>query len=154
MIKKCPTCSIFQNHQPSEPIINHPIQNQAWTKIAADPFRSHGHYYLLIVDYYSKFIVTETLKNLQSSTIVNKYKKIFSQFATPKELVTNSGPEFFSHHLKLFSRTWDFEHQTISPHFHQSNELVERSIQTIKRTLKNAKFTSEDDYWSILFLNS
>ena len=92
MIKKCPTCSIFQNHQPSEPIINHPIQNQAWTKIAADPFRSHGHYYLLIVDYYSKFIVTETLKNLQSSTIINKYKKIFSQFATPKELVTNSGP--------------------------------------------------------------
>ena len=148
MIRKCPTCSIFQNHQPSEPIINHPIQNQAWTKIAADPFRSHGHYYLLIIDYYSKFIVTETLKNLQSSTIMNKYKKIFSQFATPKKLVTNSRPEFFCHYFKLLSRTWDFEHQTSCPHFHQSNELVERSIQTIKRNLKNAKLASEDDYWS------
>ena len=148
MIKKCPTFSTFRNRQPSKPIINHPIPNQARIKIAANPFRLYGHYYLLIVNYYSKFIVTETLKNLQSSTIINKYKKVFSQFATPKKLVTNSGPEFFCHYFKLFSRTWDFEHQTSCPHFHQSNELVERSIQTIKRNLKNAKLASEDDYWS------
>ena len=64
--------------------------NQAWTKIAADPFCLCGHYYLLISDYYSKFIVTETLKNLQSSTVINKCKKIFSQFGTTKELVTDN----------------------------------------------------------------
>ena len=34
-----------------------------------------------------------------------------------------------------FLKTWDFEHQTIIPHFHQSNGLVEHSIQTIKCTL-------------------
>ena len=38
MIKRCPTCLTFRNLQPSEPIINHPIPNQAWTKIAVDPF--------------------------------------------------------------------------------------------------------------------
>ena len=41
-----------------------------------------------------------------------------------------------------------------SSHFHQSNGLVERSIQTIKRTLKKAKLANEDHYLSILFLNS
>ena len=136
MIKRCPTCLTFRNRQPSEPIIHHPIPNQAWTKIAADPFGLHGHYYLLIIDYYSKFIVIETLKNLQSSTVINKCKKTLSQFGTPKELVTDNGPEFSSHYFKSFSKTWDFEHRTSSPRFHQSNGLVERSIQTVKRTLK------------------
>ena len=42
----------------------------------------------------------------------------------------------------------------ISPHFHQSSGLVERSIQTVKRTLKKAKLANEDGYLSILFLNS
>ena len=136
MIKRCRTCLTFRNCQPSEPIIHHPIPSQAWTKTAADPFRLHGHYYLLMVDYYSKFIAIETLKNLQSSTIINKCQKTFSQFGTPKELVTDNGPEFSSFYFKSFSQTWNFEHRTSSPHFHQSNGLVERSIQTVKRTLK------------------
>ena len=94
------------------------------------------------------------MNNLQSSTVINKCKKILSQFRTPKELVTDNEPEFSSHYFKSFSRTWDFEHRTNSPHFHQSNGLVERSIQTIKRTLKKAKLANEDHYLPILFLNS
>ena len=43
----------------------------------------------LIIDYYSKFIVIEMMKNLQSSTVMNKCKKVLSQFGTPKELVWN-----------------------------------------------------------------
>ena len=69
MIKSCPTCLTFWNRQPSEPIINHPIPSQASTKIATYPFCLYGHYYLLIIDYYSKFIVIETLNNLQSSLL-------------------------------------------------------------------------------------
>ena len=141
MIKRCPTCLTYRNRQPSEPIIHQPIPHQTWTKIAADPFRLHGHYYLLIIDYYSKFIVVETLKNLQSSTVINKCKKNFSQFGTPNELVTDNGPEFSSHCFKSFSKTLDFKHRTSSPHFHQSNGLAARSIQTVKRTLKKRKIS-------------
>ena len=140
MIKRCPTCLTFRNRQPSEPIIHHPIPNQAWAKVAADPFCLHGHYYLLIIDYCSKFTVTEALKNIQPSAAINKCKKI-SQFGTPKELVTDNGPKFSSHYFKSFSKAWDFEHQTSSPHFHQSNALVERSVQTVKRTLKKNKIS-------------
>ena len=88
---------------------------------------------------------------LQPSTVINKCKKLFSQFGTPKDSVTDNGPEFTSHYFKSFSRTWDFEHRTISLHFHQSNGLVERAIQTVKHTLKKAKIASEDHYLTILF---
>ena len=131
MIKRWSTCLTFRKRQPSQPIIHYPIPNQAWTKIAAVPFCLHRHYYLLIIDYYFKSIVIQTLKNLQSSTIINKCKKTFSQFGTPKELVTDNGSEFSSHYFKPFSKTWDFEHRTSSPHFHQSNGLVEHGIKTV-----------------------
>ena len=51
IIMKCPTCLSFKNRQPSKPIINHPIPNQAWTKVVVDPFHLHGDYYLLMIDY-------------------------------------------------------------------------------------------------------
>ena len=54
----------------------------------------------------------------------------------------------------MFLRTWGFEHRTISPHFHQSNELVERAIQTVKGTIKKTKLANEGHFLSILFLNS
>ena len=49
MIKKCPSCFNFRNRQPSEPIFNHPIPHQAWTRIGANPFHSYGHYYLIMI---------------------------------------------------------------------------------------------------------
>ena len=101
----------------------------------ADLFHLYGHYCLLMIDYYSKFIVIETLKNLQSSIVINNCKKFFSQFGTPKELVSDNEPKFTSH-FKSFLRTWDFEHQTISLHFHQSDGLVEHITHIVKCTLK------------------
>lgn len=73
MIKECPTYLTFWNRRPSEPIINHSVPDQAWTKIAVDLFYLYGHYYLLMIDYYVKFIVTKMLKNLQTSTVINKF---------------------------------------------------------------------------------
>ena len=87
MIKKYPICLNCQNLQPSEPIINHSIPSPAWTKIAVDPFHLYENYHLLMIDYYSKFIIIETLKNLQSSTVINECKKILSQFGTLKEIM-------------------------------------------------------------------
>ena len=58
-----------------------------------------------MIGYYFKFIVTETLKILQSSTVIDKYKKIFSQSGTPNELVNDNDSEFTSHYFKSFSKT-------------------------------------------------
>ena len=61
MISKCPTGLTYRNHQPSETPIKSEIPDHPGTKCAADLFRLQGHYYLLIIDYYSKFIVVENL---------------------------------------------------------------------------------------------
>ena len=66
MISKCPTCLTYRNCQPSETPIKPERPDHPCTKCAADLFHLQGHYYLLIVDYYSKFVVIENLQNLQS----------------------------------------------------------------------------------------
>ena len=53
MISKCPTCLTRRNLQPSETFIKSELHSHPWTKCAANLFHLQGHYYLLIVDYYS-----------------------------------------------------------------------------------------------------
>ena len=154
MISKCPTCLTYRNCQPSETPIKPEIPDHPWTKCAANLFRLEGHYYLLTVDYYSKFIAVENLQNPQSETVINKCKKVFSQFGIPKELITDNDPQFSSHKFRSSSKTWDILHKTVSPHYHQSNSLAERFIQTVKRTPNEAKLNSEDHFLEMLSLNS
>ena len=85
MISKCPIFLTYRNHQPSETAIKSKIPDHPWTKCVADLFRLQGYYYLLIVDYYSKLIAVENLQNPKSETVINKCKKVFSQFGIPKD---------------------------------------------------------------------
>ena len=73
-------------------------------EVCCRPFRLQGHCYLLVVDYYSKFIAAKYLQNLQSKTVINKCKKVFSQFDILKDLITDSSPEFSSLKLRLLSK--------------------------------------------------
>ena len=107
----------------------------------------------MTVDYNSKFVAVENLKNLQSLTVINKYKKMFSQYSIPKELITDNKPEFTSSHSKKFSKNWDFKHHTVSQSV-SSNGFVEESIQNNKCTLKKAKWDQQDKYLALLYLNS
>ena len=49
-----------------------------------------------------------------------------------------------------FSKLWDFNHITSSPHYPQSNGLAERTIQYVKKTLKKAFRDGQDPYLALL----
>ena len=85
---------------------------------------------------------------------MNKIKKIFARHGIPKELYTDNGPEYTAQSFKRFAKEWDFKHITSSPHFPQSNGLVERAIQTVKKSLKKAHDGNEDPYLTLLILNT
>ena len=82
----------FRNRQRSQPAIKHLVPQEPWTKLAADLFRLYGYYYLLVVEYDSKFAAIENFNNSQFLTAINKCKKVFSQYGIPKELITDNGP--------------------------------------------------------------
>ena len=94
------------------------------------------------------------MQNPQSETVISTCKKVFSQFGISVELITGKGPEFPSYKFRSFSKTCGILHKTISLHYHQSNGLTERSIQTVKQTLNKAKRNSENHFLAMLPLNS
>ena len=105
---------------------------ESWHK----PFTLFNKDYLIVVDYYSKFFEISLIPDKESSTLKTHAKSIFSRHGIPKEVILDNGPEFSSHEFSTFAEEWDFHHNPSSPWYPQSNDLVERTIQTVKKTLR------------------
>ena len=76
-----------------------PLVERIEIVIQITPIRSKipdhpGWSVLLIVDYCSKSIAIENLRNHLPETVIYKCKKVFSQFGIPNELITEDDPIF------------------------------------------------------------
>eukprot|EP00794_Sanderia_malayensis_P014552 gene14552-16054_t len=154
LVARCSYCLTYRNKQQSEHLIAHEIPNSPWIKVASDVFHLFGRHYVIVTDYYSGYIEIERISDTTSPSVISKLKKIFARHGIPQELFSDNGPEYIANEFTCFSREWDFKHTTSSPYFAQSNGLVERSIQTVKRALKKAKDAAEDPYLALLILNT
>ena len=117
---------------PREPLISTPLLNYPWERVAADLFELKGSPYLLVADYYSRFVEVQKLTTTTSSNIITQLKTIFARFGFPATMVTDNGPQFDSHEVKEFAQAYEFQHTTTSPYFPQSNGFAERMVKTVK----------------------
>ena len=156
LVSRCSECLTQHNCQQQETLLQHDIPDTPWTKVAYDLFTIYGKGYLLVVDYHSKYIeVAHLEKPADSSTVIRATKNIFSRHGIPKSVFTDNGPQFIANEYKQFATSWDFDHNdTSSPHFPQSNVLAERTVQTVKRTLKKAHKSGQDIHFALLVLNT
>ena len=110
-----------------------PLPNYPWERIAADLFELKDSPYLLVADYYSRFIEVQKLTTTTSSNIVTQLKTIFARFGIPSTMVTDNGPQFDSLEMKEFAQAYEFQHTTTSLYFPQSNGFAERMVKTMKK---------------------
>ena len=148
--QNCSTCLNHRNTLQRETMIAHDIPDSPWIKVGIDLFSLYRKDYIAVVDYNSKYIEVAHIKDESARSVIDNIKKIFSRHGIPKD----NGPQFTSHEFKEFATTWDFVHRTSSPEYPKSNGLVERHIQTIKRTLKKSNESNQDAYLALLALNS
>ncbi len=113
-----------------------PLPARPWQRVAADIFHWEGGHYLVVDDYFSRYIEVANLPKLVTTTTVERLKVIFARFGIPETLVTDNGPQFASCEFAEFARDYDFEHVTSSPRYPQSNGEAERAVRTVKQMLK------------------
>ena len=118
--------------------------------MGTDLFYHKNVCYLLIVDYYSRYIETAKLSNESSTEVISHTKSIFARHGIPQEVVSDNGPQFSSIQYKKFATEYGFLHTTSSPRFPQSNGEAERVVKTVKNLLKKA----EDPYMAMLTYHS
>jgi hypothetical protein len=144
VVDGCKTCRKYRRSQTKEPMIASKIPDYPWQHLNMDLIFWNRKNYLLVTDYYSRWIETAELSNLSCFCVVNKLKIIFSKFGIPEKVRSDSGTHFTGPEMRTLAKDWNFEHVTSSPYHHQSNGLAERSVQTIKRILSKARDSNAD----------
>ena len=112
--------------------------------LGTDIFHLNNTQYLLLVDYYSWFLVIRKISNFTSKTIITQFKSIFAEFGIPKTVISDCGTQYISQEFQDFTRLWQIEHIKSSPRNPQSNGLAERFAHTVKNTLLKTAQTGED----------
>ena len=103
-----------------------------WSKVATDIFHYESQPYLLIVDYTSRFLIVRKLKSMPAQHITEHFKSIFSEYGWPDMLVNDNGPCYAAEAFSNLMKEYAVNHITSSPHYPQSNGLVEKFVQIVK----------------------
>ena len=149
LVKNCEECCKHQI-QRAEPLLPSKLPNLPWQKLGTDLFEWDKSTYLLIVDYYSRYIELSKLRNTSAEEVISHTKSIFARHGIPEKLISDNGHQFSSEAFIQFAQSYGFEHVTSSPYFPQSNGEAERAVQTIKNLMKK----KDDLYLAILAYRS
>ncbi|KAL5500080.1 hypothetical protein EMCRGX_G011580 [Ephydatia muelleri] len=148
-ISMCTKC-IKSHSQKPEPLMMSKLPDLPWQKVATDLFSWKGSQYLLIIDYFSRYVELSKLSATTSQDVINHMKSIFARHGIPNEVVSDNGPQFSSNVFHSFAGEYGFVHTTSSPRYPQGNGEAERAVRTIKNILDKAK----DPYLGLLAYRS
>ena len=149
MVTKCNVCIPHRDNR-AEPMISTPLPDRPWQLLGADLFHFQGKNYLLVVDYFSRYVEMALLTSTNSASVKSHMCSFFARHGVPEELISDGGPPFNSKEFRLFCEEYNFHHTFSSPRYAQGNGEAERAVQTVKNLLKKAVSAGADLYLALL----
>jgi len=142
-ILRCKTCETFRSANKKNTLLLHEIPELPFEKVAADIMTYNLTNYIVLVDYWSKWLEIRPIKNKTATAVIAKFKKIFSCHGIPKTLIADNMP-FNSSEFINFSKKWNFIVKTSSPEYPRSNGLAEKAVHISKQLLKKCQTEKVD----------
>ena len=134
-IKKCFHCQSKQTSNRREPLISTPLPDHQWQKVGCDLLEFQRRIYVVLIDYYSRYIEIECMpSSVSAGSVIHKMKNIFARWGVPEIVFSDNGPQFQCREFAMFAEEYSFKHETSSPHYPQSNGEAERAVQTARRS--------------------
>ena len=104
MVEDCTTCRKHRQQHP-EPLMPTPLPKRPWQLIATDLFSLEKVTYLLVVDYYSRYVEDVALpKSTSSLKIIQALKTVFTRHGIPDEVRSDNGPQYHSDEFAQFAK--------------------------------------------------
>ena len=122
-----------------------------WHTIGSDLFYFRRIDFLVVVDYFSKYLIMRKIPNSTSSAVIKELGMIFSEFGKPQVFRSDNGPCYLSQEFRFFMQNWSIEHRTSSPHYPHSNGLAESMVKVSKNLIEKAIL--QDLPWNQLLLD-
>ena len=151
LVEKCDIC---QSQQNSTAIIQKyvsEVPSHPWHTLGSDIFYFQRIDFLVIVDYFSKYLIVRKIPSSTSSAVIKELGMIFSEFGKRQVFRSDNGPCYSSQEFRFFMQNWLIEHRTSSPHYPQSNGLAESMVKVSKNLIEKA--VRQDLPWNQLLLD-
>ena len=97
--------------------------------------------YLIIMDYYSRFIKIAQLDKTTAEVVILHCKNIFLRHGIPEEVVMDNWSQFDSNAFHKFLQQYQFRHITSIPYYPRCNGEAERGVKTVKALRKKGDET-------------
>ena len=143
-IKKCSNC-VMESTNLHEPLIPSEFPKRPWQKVGMDLLYLERTWYLLVMDYYSRYPEIAKLSSLKEVEVILHLKSMFARHGTPELVYCDGGTHFaplLTSTFSQFAKEWGFARAISSPKFPQSNGFAEAGVKLVKRCMKK----SEDPY--------
>ena len=151
MVEKCDICQSQQNSTTSIQKYVSEVPPHPWHMLGSDLFYFQRIDFLVVVDYFSKYLIVRKIPSSTSSAVIKELGMIFSEFGNPLVFRSDNGPCYSSQEFKFFMQNWLVEHRTSSPHYPQSNGLAESMVKVSKNLIEKA--IKQDLPWNRLLLD-
>ena len=99
-------------HQPYYKTV---LPAKPWVEIATDVFELEQELFLLIVDYYTRWIEVCKIPFQTSSAIISVIKSVFPRLGVPNKVRSDNASYYVSSDFQAFARSWGFKTATSSP---------------------------------------
>lgn len=149
IVTECRTCEKFRRANRKEELIPHPIPDRPFQKIGVDICEYGAKSYLVVIDYFSKWLELVPIKFKHSGEIITKLKVIFATHGIPEKMIADNVP-FGSMQLREFAKDWNFTIITRSPEYPQSNGQAEKAVGIAKGIIKKSVEDKVDFYIPLL----
>ena len=143
LVKNCRICCSNQRDH-AEPQIPTPLPSRPWQKVAADICDTQGKKFLVVYDYYSRWLEFCPLPNMNASTLVTCFKSVCARYGIFETLVCDN--QFDCAAINNFANEYGVTVVTSSPRFPSANGAAERAVQTFKNLMKK----NNDPYIALL----
>ena len=94
--------------------------------------------YLVVGDYFSKFLIVRTIPNTTTHAVIKELGMIFTEFGRPFLLKSDNGPCYTSREFHEFLEFYQVHHITNSPHYPQSNGFAEALVGILKKLIEKS----------------
>lgn len=136
-VKKCQGCTLASGGERPVPMLHTVLPSEPWEKIAIDMNGPHSacalKYVLVVVDYFSRFVIARFIKSTDKASVVNVLGEVFDLLGSPASIRSDNGPPFNGTEWAEFCANRGTDTEFSTPGHPQQNGLVERYMQIVNK---------------------